>query len=66
MNTKNLESETARQARDLLNAVTAELDAVKLSRSPGGDDAQFELGRLPLRMTLHFARGDEDRYQEMR
>ncbi|MET9777651.1 hypothetical protein ABZ023_25900 [Streptomyces sp. NPDC006367] len=65
MNTKNLESETARQARDLMNAVTAELDAAQLSRSPGDDDAQYESRRLPLRMTLHFARGDEARYQEM-
>ncbi|MFJ2628996.1 hypothetical protein ACIO6T_37980 [Streptomyces sp. NPDC087532] len=65
MNTKQLKSETARQARDLLNAVTAELDAAKLSRSPGDDDAQHESRHLPLRMTLHFAHGDQDRYQKM-
>ena len=65
VSTKHLESETARQARDLLNAVTAELDAARLSRSPGDDDAQYESRRLPLRMALHFARGDEARYQEL-
>ncbi|QDN54216.1 hypothetical protein [Streptomyces sp. S1D4-20] len=65
MTTMDLKSGTARQARDLLNAVTAELEAAKLSRSPGDDDAQYQSRRLPLRMTLHFARGDEARYQEM-
>ncbi|MFJ8785797.1 hypothetical protein [Streptomyces sp. NPDC102476] len=65
MTTKHLESETARQARDILNAVTAELDAAKLSRNPGDNSAQYESRGLPLRMTLHFARDDETRHKEL-
>ncbi|MEV5279714.1 hypothetical protein ACFYMW_25610 [Streptomyces sp. NPDC006692] len=65
MTTKDLRSETARQARDLLNSVTAELDAAELSRRPGDDTARYALRGAPLQMTLHFARDDEARSQEM-
>ncbi|MGW2421365.1 hypothetical protein ACWC0C_19325 [Streptomyces sp. NPDC001709] len=65
MTSKDLKSETARQARDLLNAVAAELDAAKLSRNPGDNAAQYESRGLPMRMTLHFACDDETRYKKL-
>ncbi|WP_435058472.1 hypothetical protein [Streptomyces sp. bgisy060] len=59
--TQTLTAETARGAKDILNAALEQIQAEKLRRHPGNTEAQHKLLEEPMRTWVHFDLADLDR-----